>query len=118
MPSPWREAAPWYSTGLPVLRRVEGREVVLEHRGFFYGFRVARGRLRQAGPEGLEIEPEEGTVVLTLGSPVEREAVFRPVCPDGTHNLVPDQSPVPLAPPWSRRRSLGRRCSPGERLPG
>ena len=44
---------------LPVLRRVEGREVVLEHRGFFYGFRVARGRLRQAGPEGLEIGPEE-----------------------------------------------------------
>ena len=33
---------------LPVLRRVEGREVVLEHRGFFYGFQVARadsGRL-------------------------------------------------------------------------
>ena len=97
---------------LPVLRRVEGREVVLEHRGFFYGFRVARGRLRQAGPEGLEIEPEEGTVVLTLGSPVEREAVFRPVCPDGTHNLVPDQSPVPLAPPMEPEAEPGASVFP------
>lgn len=63
---------------LPVLRRVEGREVVLEHSGFFrYGFRVSQGILRQTGSQGLEIGPEEGVIRLIFGSPVRREEIFR-----------------------------------------
>lgn len=97
---------------LPVLRQVENRQVVLEHRGFSYGFRVARGRLRQAGPEGLEIEPEEGTVVLILGSPVEREGVFRPVCPDCRDHVAQDRGPAPSAPPMEPEAEPGASVFP------
>ena len=51
-------------------------------------------------------------MVLTLGSPVEREAVFRSVCRDGTHNLVPDQSPGPLAPPMEPEAEPGASVFP------
>ena len=63
---------------LPVLCGVEGRKVVLEHSGCFrYGFQVARGILRQTGPQSLEIEPEEGAALLIFGNPVRREEIFR-----------------------------------------
>lgn len=63
---------------LPVLCGVEGWEVVLEHSGCFrYGFQVARGILRQTGPQSLEIEPEEGAALLIFGNPVRREEIFR-----------------------------------------
>ena len=60
---------------LPVLVELRGREVVLEHEGFRYGFRVDRGRVRIKGP-GLEIEPEDGQAAITFGPPVE--GIFRP----------------------------------------
>lgn len=97
---------------LPVLRQVEDRQVVLEYRGFSYGFRVARGRLRQAGPEGLEIEPEGRSVVLILGSPVEREGVFRPVCPDCRDHVAQDRGPAPLAPPMEPEAEPGASVFP------
>ena len=88
---------------LPVLRAIEGRELRLEHRGFAYGFTVARGTI-----DGLTIRPEDGVIRLELGpdpGPVRREACAplpavkrspgRPVPP-----MPPVAQPAESVLPW------------------
>ena len=86
---------------LPVLVELRGREVVLEHEGFRYGFRVDRGRVRIKGP-GLEIEPEDGQAAITFGPPVE--GIFRP---DPPAPPEPVRSPVRSAPPMAPEMEPG-----------
>lgn len=86
---------------LPVLVELRGREVVLEHEGFRYGFRVDRGRVRIKGP-GLEIEPEDGQAAITFGPPVE--GIFRP---DPPAPPEPVRSPARSAPPMAPEMEPG-----------
>lgn len=61
---------------LPVFRARNGREVVLEHEKFSYGFGVPEGEICRAGRDGLEIRPEQGRIVIRLGDAVSRETFF------------------------------------------
>lgn len=74
---------------LPVLRRVEGRTVHLEHEGFPFAFTIEQGVM-----EGLTISPENGCIRLTFGAdpgnvrrdvevplPAMRRSAGRPVPP-------------------------------------
>ena len=48
---------------LPVLKKMDGRQIRLEHEGFGYDFAVEKGVM-----EGLVIRPEEGVIRLTFGA--------------------------------------------------
>lgn len=61
---------------LPVLKSCENNRVLLEHRGFTYGFTIASGSLTQAGADGLEIAPAEGKVSLLFGKTLTESDIF------------------------------------------
>lgn len=91
---------------LPVLRKVRGREVWLEHEGYAYCFTVDRGTIH-----GLEIAPENGIIRLSFGPqpgevrraenvpfPAVRRSAGRPVPP-----RAPAASPGDAVLPWGEK---------------
>ena len=74
---------------LPVLKEIRGREIIMEHEGFGYSFRVERGTV-----DGLTILPENGIVRLAFG-------------PDPGEVKCPETVPAPVA-----LRSAGRPVPP------
>ncbi len=65
---------------LPVLKNCTNSRVLLEHRGFTYGFAVENGKIAQVG-DGLEIVPEEEKISLIFGPNLTKTDIFSADCP-------------------------------------
>ncbi len=66
---------------LPVLKNCTNSRVLLEHRGFTYGFAVENGKIAQVG-DGLEIVPEEEKISLIFGQNLTKTDIFSADCPE------------------------------------
>lgn len=63
---------------LPVYRGHTERELHMVHEGYAYTLEAAQGRIRKAGKDGVEIEPERGEIFLRFGEKQRENVVFTP----------------------------------------
>ncbi len=62
---------------LPVFCAMQGRDILMRHRGFPYSMELIQGKVCHAGTDGLLLAPEEGQIYIKLGDKLHEADIFR-----------------------------------------